>query len=218
VRRAPWTIALLAAAAACSGDDAGSGDNGVSGDASEDCWPVETSTPGGTIELGTGVLAFEPLPDELQFIRGTQGGTFLVLNARMKDLDPGDPDVLRAPGNPKSTFSATLFDGTVVERECPATVGYKPSAEEGYFERSRHQVLEFLPFELGQKAFDTDLTLKVEVIDSQGRYASDEKVVHCRAPVGWADAGPPEGDGGIPDGGVGDGGLSDASTADGGPE
>ena len=150
------------------------------------------------------------MPDELQFIRGTQSGTFLIVHARIKDLDPGNVDDFLDSRNPMTRFSATLFDGTVVGRGCPSTQGYKASDDPGYFVRKSFQNLEFLPFEVGRKAFDTTVKLKVEIIDADGKFATDEKDVFCAAPVDWNDAGPT--DGGLTDGGPADAGPADAGA------
>jgi hypothetical protein len=207
MRGAAWPPLLaVALAAGCSGGG-GASDAGADGDGgSLNCdWPIDSSTEAGEIQIGTGVSAFEPMPEQLRFIRGTQSGTFLIVHSRMKGLEPGNPDDFLEPKNPKTKFSAVLFDGTVVGRECPSSLGYEPSAEPGYFERRTFQGLEFLPFAVGQKAFDTTVKLRVEVIDSEGRHASDERDVFCEAPEGWSDAGPTD------DAGPADAGAADAS-------
>jgi hypothetical protein len=190
-------LLLSLALVACGGgggsdNDAGPSDDGDDGDEGDDdgCdWPIESATEAGTIELGTGTSSWLPMPAELSFVLGTQSGTFLILHSRIKDLDPGNVDNFLDPRNPKTRFSATLVDGTLVGRECPSSQGYKPT-DDGWFERKQFQNLEFLPFSLGEAAFDTTLKLKVEIIDADGKYASDEKDVFCRAPNGWtADAG-----------------------------
>jgi len=217
-RRAALALALAAGAAAgaCSDDRHGGGgaaDASAADDAAADCWPIDTSTPEGIIEIGTGTGGFEPMPDTLPFIAGTQGGTFLIVHSRIKGLEPGNPDDFLEPTNPKTKFSAIMFDGTEVTRECPGTVGYQPSAEEGYFERQRFQNLEFLPFELGERAFDTDMTVIVEVIDVNGHYARDERHIFASAPEGWPYDPPdaaPAGDGGAADAGPPDAGAADA--------
>ena len=150
------------------------------------------------------------MPDSLPFVVGTQGGTYLIVHARFKGLEPGNPDDFKDPVNPRSKFTAILFDGTEVTRECPSTKGYEPSAEEGYFERESYWNLEFLPFEVGRKAFGTEAKLIVEVLDAYGRYARDEKDVFVRQPDGWADAGVPP-DAALPDAGPPDGGAPDAA-------
>ena len=200
-------LLLSLALVACGGsggsdNDAGASDDGDDGDDDGCDWPIDTATEAGAIELGTGTSSWQPMPAELSFILGTQNGTFLVLHSRIKDLDPGNVDNFLDPRNPKTRFSATLSDGTLVGRECPSSQGYK-AADDGYFERKQFQNLEFLPFSLGEGAFDTTLKLKVEIIDADGKYASDEKDVFCRAPNGW-----------LPDAGL----EIDAGTADAGPE
>jgi hypothetical protein len=211
-RRAPCALSVaIVVLAGCSDESKTPDADAGSADAGEiDCtWPIEESTLGGTIELGTGATGFEPMPDELQFVMGTQSGTFLIVHARINGLEPGNLDDFRDPVNPRTRFSATLWDGTLVGRECPSTQAYKPSEEAGWYERKTFQNLEFLPFEVGEKAFDTMVKLRVEVIDSNGRYSSDEKDVLCHAPVGWADAGV---DGGVqPDAGAGADASADLS-------
>lgn len=207
-------LLVIALAAGCSdGGKAREADAGPADAGELDCsWPIDESSPGGTIEVGTGEDEFQAMPDELQFIRGTQSGTFLIVNARMKGLEPGNLADFRDPSNPKTRFSATLWDGTRVGRACPSTQAYKPSGDAGWYERKTSQILEFLPFEIGEKAFDTMVTLRVEAIDSTGRYAIDEKAVLCAAPEGWADAGV---DGGAGSDAGADAGLdADAGAAD----
>lgn len=206
------SLTLSLALAACGGGggsdaDAGSSDDGDD-DGGDNCdWPIDTATEAGSIELGTGTGSWQPMPEEIPFILGTQGGTYLVLHSRIKDLEPGNVENFLDPLNPMTRFSATLFDGTVVGRACPSRLGYEPAGE-GYYERKQYQNLEFLPFSLGEGAFDTVVKLKVEIIDAEGRYATDEKDVLCRAPAGWeADAGPEDA-----------GPESDAGAADAGPE
>ncbi|MBA3819269.1 MAG: hypothetical protein H0X17_10285 [Deltaproteobacteria bacterium] len=153
------------------------------------CWPMEAATPGGEVELGTGIGGFEPLPASLRFIQGTQGGTFLVVNARIRGLAPGNPNDFFDPGNPKTLFTAIEFDGTEIRPPCPGTLGYVPAGPD-HFERARAQYLEFLPYEVGSRAFNTNVRLVVEIIDANGRYARDERVVFAEAPPSSiADAG-----------------------------
>ena len=206
----PLSLALVACGGGGNGsdNDAAPSDDGEDDGDDDGCdWPIESATEAGTIELGTGTSSWKPMPAELSFVLGTQSGTFLILHSRIKDLEPGNAENFLDPRNPKTRFSATLFDGTVVGRECPSTQGYKPG-DDGYFERKQFQNLEFLPFSLGEVAFDTTVKLKVEIIDADGNYASDEKDVFCRAPNGW-----------LPDAGISDGGPEiDGGAADAGPE
>lgn len=173
------SLALLATALGGCGDDLPA--------PAGPCWPIEDATPAGTVELGTGD-PFEAMPDSLRFVRGNQGGTFLVLTSRMTGLRPGNPMRYNDPGNPRTRFSAVLADGTIVGRPCPITLGYEENGD--MFDAPSTYRLEFLPLALGVGAFDTTITLSVEVIDSEKRYARDEKRVLVLPPEDWADAGP----------------------------
>src|ERR1700733_12788919 len=76
------------------------------------CWPIEESMPSGAVGLGYGGNGkWEPMPTSIQFQNGNQGGTFLVLDARIRDLAPGDPKNPFASGNPRTKFTVVLFDG-----------------------------------------------------------------------------------------------------------
>ena len=196
IRGCTLLSALVATQLAC-GSDGGAPDATDGG-----CWSLDGSTSTGVIELGTGEDAFEPLGDTLQFQRGNQGGTYLVVNARIKGLEPGDPLDIYAPGNPRTKFAALLWDGDVVGPRCPARAGYEPS-QGGYFERVEANMIEFLPFARGEKAFGSYVTIVVEIIDSALHYARDERMVYAAPPPPLPDAAPP--DAGPPE---------DASTGD----
>lgn len=210
----PRVLALLAAVAAC-GDFTDRQDGGADDEPLclgeqplSQAWPIESAIPGGSIELGIDRSGFEPLPDELTFIEGgqTQGGVLLILQARMVGLDPGTQELLD-PRNPRVRFSGTFLDGTVFGRDCPSRGGFVPLDEGGAFELRYAAFLEFEPLTEAERGFNTVVKLKVEVIDVDGRHASDEREVFCRAPAGW-DA----------DAGLADAGLADAGSADAGPE
>ena len=182
--------ALLVSLAGCSedapGEDAGPPDAG-SPDAGDFCpWPIESATPGGSVELGIvgDSGEFVPLPDEVPFHWGLSAGSMLLLQARIDGLEPGDPDDFLASRNPRTRFTATLMDGTPIEQRCASTQGYVSSARDGTFERKQRFILQVLPTEVAVAAFRTFVTLKVEVIDADGRYASDEREVFCPAPSG----------------------------------
>lgn len=200
-------LVLLAPLAGC-GDFAAREDGGPV--VAEPCaWPIESATPGGSIELGLDRSGFVPLPEEVTFIEGsqTQGGVLLLLQARMVGLEAGGGQDYKDPRNPRTRFSATYADGTSFGRECPSRVGYVPSGEDGAVERVGPAFLEFEPLTKAEPGFNTVVKLKVEVIDADGRYASDEREVFCRAPGGWhADAGPADA------GPAADGGVADASA------
>ena len=195
----------LVAVAACGGGGSGS-----------DCWPVAGTTPGGAIELGTGLDFFEPLPAAIQFVVGNQGGTFLILHARMTGLVPGNPDDPNDPTNPSTLFSVRLADGQDVNLECPGKVAYVDT-DDGYYTLARPFLMPFLPFSLGEGAFDTDVQVSVEVVDSMLRSTRAVQTVRALTPPelggpmfdatpGRQDAGPtydaapPDSDATAPDG------------------
>jgi hypothetical protein len=147
------------------------------------CWPIDESAQSGMVELGYGGNGrWESMPASIQFQNGNQGGTFLVLDARVRDLAPGDRNNIFAPGNPRTKFTVVLFDGTIVSPACPSRVPYVPSAE-GWSECVGPQPFPFLPYKLGEEAFDTDVRIIAEVIDARGNYARDEAMVHATAPT-----------------------------------
>ena len=69
--------------------------------------------PDPAIQLGTGELAFEPRSpgDEIEVIRGPQGGYHLLGSMQVRDVEPGNRDRLDDPSNPLTTF--TVWDGEV---------------------------------------------------------------------------------------------------------
>jgi hypothetical protein len=174
------SVGLAGGAIGCGDDEAGD----------PPCWDTTGTTPAGSVEIGTGEGDFEPLPASLPFFPGTQDGVFLRVRSRMRGLSPGDPSSTRDPANPKTYFSAVLFDGTVVKADCPITAGYRP-AEGDVFDLGREFFIEFLPRSLAEMAYDTDVTVILEVIDNERRYARAEAVVFASAPI-LVDAGVPE--------------------------
>ena len=55
------------------------------------CWPLET-TPGGHVQIGTGDLAFEPMPDVLPIVHGAaQSDPYLEVHARIQGIHAWDP-------------------------------------------------------------------------------------------------------------------------------
>jgi hypothetical protein len=136
----------------------------------------------GRIELGTSLGAFEPIESEqeLALIEGIQGSTHFDLNARIWDLEPGNPTDTRDPGNPRTLFSAFAEDGRRLDgSSCGWTIGYETHGD--YADISRPRILPLLNRyrdHYGQRA-----RLVVEILDSQGRYARDEV---------WVTAVPPD--------------------------
>ena len=183
------------AVAACGGESA------VNVDASIDaidaappgpCWPVDTTTPGGSVELGTGYSSYRLMPDELPMVFGDQQGYHIEARARINGLDPGDPLEVTKPTNPRTRFSAFFLndDGTdmtppkpINQSVCPLRLGYVPASDgNGYTSPTYLEIR----FEVGlseTEIFNKKFRVVVEVIDSAGKYAKAEKVITARAPT-----------------------------------
>jgi hypothetical protein len=149
------------------------------------CWPIDTSTPGGEVEVGTGVDAYEPMPDSLPLVYGEQMGYHITARARMRGMNPGPrPSDVLSQLNPRSKFNAIPLDTGVPisNTPCPYRIFYEPAPDgDG----------DVLPAYI-EIRFDTSLVLAdivdkqyrviVEVIDADGKYAKAEKVITAIAP------------------------------------
>lgn len=167
-------IGLLALGAACS-DDAG---------------------PAPEVELGTGTTEFEPLTDgqELEVIRGPQGGFHFHVHARMSGIEPGSPDMPGLLSNPRTSFAAFLEGGDQIDLMFPPyRLGYVDLGG-GDYELPSGRILQILeesvPAIYGQR-----VRLTVSVEDDAGRQASTEVTVLAveQADASNADAGPDAG-------------------------
>ncbi len=152
------------------------------------CWPIETATPRGRIQLGTGYDDFRPMTDELELVWGTQGGFHLEVHARISGLNPGGAvnvlDTLDA-SNPRTMFRAFWVDTgeSINDNSCGIRIGYTPSCTAVDLAKSSAILYEVgLPT---SQIFDRQVRIVVEIIDSEGGYAIDEKLVMPRAPQGW---------------------------------
>ncbi len=183
-------IAIVTAAAlmGCGEDPASGTDGGV--DAPPDgppgpCWPELTRTPQGSVTLGTGRDGFETMPDTLPLEYGAQDGFMLVANARMTGFAPGNPQDILDPGNPRTRVRA-FFDETNVPLNyyavCPFRSAYVASG-------SDYQLLEAAPiiFETcwrSEHLFGKKIRVELELMDANGGYATDVKVVTAAPPMG----------------------------------
>jgi hypothetical protein len=149
------------------------------------CWPLETSTPGGEVEVGTGVDDYAAMPDSLPLVFGEQGGYHITARSRIRGMNPGPrpPDVL-SPSNPRTKFHAlALEDGAPVgETPCPYRMYYSPASDgdgdvlPGYVEIRFDTALQL------EDIVDKQYNVIVEVIDIDGHYAKAEKVITATAP------------------------------------
>ena len=186
---AAWAAALaLAGGCSAGGDegpprDDGAGDGGDQGGCDR-IEPSDDDEGDGEVALGTGYEAFEPLDDDIPIIAGPQGGFHLNLNARVRGLDLGDPDDLLDPENPSTAFGIYTAEGERLDIDtCPVRVGYRADGDEGVLPRGVSVVFEVAGVEELVPLFDGPVLVRVEVVDSRGRYAADERTIVVRAPV-----------------------------------
>jgi hypothetical protein len=182
---------LLLALGACGGGGEKPNDAGLE-DASQDakipgpCWPVESSTPGGEIEVGTGVDEYVAMPDELPLVFGEQMGYHITARARMRGMDPGTlNDAVDAnKRNPRSKFWAIALedDSQINFGPCGYRIYYEPAADgDGYVFPTYIEVRFDTALQLSD-IVDKQYRVIVEVIDVDGKYAKGEKIITARAP------------------------------------
>lgn len=158
------------------------GDDGGAPDAEGPCWPLEALS-GGSVELGTGDLTFEPMPATLGIIsNASQSDPFIEVHARIRGMPPGDPQDPFDPRNPRTKVAAVIEElGLSLGVECPASLGYVPAPEPDAFDMLHSLRIGFgftpLADVTGKQA-----RITVEVVGSNKRYARDEKTVVLMAP------------------------------------
>lgn len=142
---------------------------------------------GGTVELGTGSAAFEPLAAEqpLDIVAGPQGGYHFIVHARMREMAPGDPTMPGQPTNPSTTFSA--FDESGVQIDVmnpPYRLGYEPApGVAGAYDLPGGRILQLENAEVPRVAGGR-VRITVRVRDAEGRVAEDERWVQAIGPDG----------------------------------
>ena len=176
VRELVSVLAVMSLAAACGDDQM------QPADAPGPCWPL-TSKPGGQLQIGTGDVTWEAMPDVLPIVRaGSQSDPFMMIHARMRGMPPGDPNDFFDPANPR-TMATVVIDaaGLTLGLDCPASMGYVPSPEAGAYD-----LLHSLRIGFGLNPADQvdgmQARITIEVVGSNGLYASDEKTVTLMAP------------------------------------
>jgi len=184
-------LALCGVLAACGDNQAPSTDAPLDGpDASIDasirgpCWPVDTSTPGGDVELGTGYDAYRPMPDVLHLVYGDQGGYHIEARSRVHGMVAGDPANILNPINPRSRFRAFFMDTgePINPTVCPVRLAYLPAADGDGLVLAASIEIRFDTSLTTDQIFDKQYRVIVEVIDADGKYAMAEKVITAVAP------------------------------------
>jgi hypothetical protein len=171
------SITLVSVLAACGGGE--SEPDAYDGP----CWPLP-SEPGGEVQMGTGDIAFEEMPDLLVVTsNASQSDPFLMIHSRIRGMPPGNPNDAFDRANPKTKVAADINEGEVVlELACPASIGYVPGDSADSFDLLHSLRLGFgFGFPLatvdGKQA-----RITVEVVGSNGLYARAEKLVTLSIP------------------------------------
>ena len=152
--------------------------------------------PGGRCELGSGLLAWQPLlaEQDMHIVMGPQGGYHFIVQARIAEMAPGDPATPGQAQNPSTTFSCFRADGKQIDKRYPPyRLGYGQSAA-GWFELSSGRILQIDNGEI-PALYGTRVRIALEVRDSVGHQAKDERsvrVVAPPAPPTTVDAGQPD--------------------------
>ncbi|HEU0037031.1 MAG TPA: hypothetical protein VFQ53_40750 [Kofleriaceae bacterium] len=161
-------------------------------DAPGPCWPLP-STPGGEVELGTGDIAWEPMPDTLTIVKnGSQSDAFLQIHSRIRGMPPGNPQDPFDPTNPRTKIGAVVEEINLVLGAgvvCPASIGYVPApGVDGAYDLQHSLRAGFGTFPPSD-ANGMHVRITVEVVGSNKLYAKAEKLVLLDIPPTPVDAG-----------------------------
>jgi hypothetical protein len=152
---------------------------------SSPCW-LDTYTPGGSVELGTGELQFTPMGDQVALEYGSQLGFDIPVNSRITGMLPGNPSDPLDPNNPRTRFHGYFMDtgAAINPGRCGIRLGYVPSSA-STFDLVHGGAILFDTSLTGTDLFGRQVLVVLEVIDSAGNYATTQKVVTCEPPPGW---------------------------------
>jgi hypothetical protein len=214
---AALSVLVGLSAPACGGGDASPDarpPDGTAPDARPLCYAGGgTPTPGAEVDVGAfryGV-GYAQLQENQELIvyAGSQGGFHFFLQARIRGMSPGDQEQ-PIETQPATWFTMYLEDGTdITLSECVFPLAYEKN-EGGDWVLPYSPIV---PLAGGQVPgiYGKRVRIKVEVLDGEGRYATDEEWI-VPVPYEEADAGVPDPapDAGVPDAGVP--GTADASV------
>lgn len=154
------------------------------------CWPEGDHTPHGTATLGTGRDGYQPMPDTLPMEFGSQQGFMFITTVRMSGFEPGNPDDVLSPYNPRTRIRAFFADSDVpLNRysKCPFRTGYVDVGD-GAYELAQEAAIVFETCWRSDNLIGKQIRLDLELVDYMGNtYVADSKVVTAAAPVnpGW---------------------------------
>jgi len=166
-------LSLLLIVSGCGGGDGGS-DPADSGIPRVDAPEIEPMA-----ELGTGEIEFAPISEgqELQFIRGPQGGFHFLGSVRVKGIDPGNPEDRRDPGNPTTEFRVFRGDERVDLMASMYTQGIDPVPGGDGTEFQMVGRLVILDIETCEDLDGDTVRVEVSVEDAHGTRVTDERTV-----------------------------------------
>jgi hypothetical protein len=148
--------------------------------------PAPMETPGATaIVIGTGVDSFTPFVDGqmAQVIHGPQGGYHVITAVLAHGIWPGTADAPTAPDDPTTTLRAFRASGAEFEITGELlNVFHSPYQAMGDGAWLGDRFLRFMiqsPTEIAGER----LLLRAEVVDRDGKMASDEKHVIAVPPT-----------------------------------
>jgi hypothetical protein len=159
------------------------------------CWPELTHTPRGSATLGTGWDTYQPIPEELPLEYGVQDGFMLIAHARMTGFDPGNPNNIYDETNLRTRIRA-YFDETDIPLNYYAHCAWRyPYLDSGTGDYVLYQGAPVI-FEVCWRSahlFGQRIRIELEILDDDGGYTTDVKVVTALPPVGphAVDDGPP---------------------------
>jgi len=184
-------LAAMTAIAACGGGDAPSPDAAAICTTRADplqCWPDPAHKPQGSVTLGTGRPAFEPMPETLTLEYGPQGGFDVVANVRMSGFDAGNLDMLLDPGNPRTRIRAFFADSNLplnFSAGCPFRQAYRPSNSSEYdYELPEGVAVVFETCWRSNHLLGARIRIELELMDDCGGYVADVKTVTLAPPTG----------------------------------
>lgn len=128
------------------------------------------------VELGTGELDFEALTpgQEIEVIRGPQGGYHLLASVRTQNLDPGDPTNLAASNNPEVKFRVA-WNGDDITLTGSYRQGLDAYESDGGWTHQMVGRLCILDIPDDDVLADQSIHFSVELSDSTGLVISDER-------------------------------------------
>ena len=134
--------------------------------------------PEPAIELGTGEITFAPLAngDEIEVIRGPQGGYHFLGSMRVRGVQAGTRERLDDPTNPTTRF--TVLDG---DTSLAPHASYRQGLEASEHEDWTHEMigrLVILDITDDDEINERDVVFGVTVEDTEGRVVSQQLELH----------------------------------------